>query len=58
MATPHVTSAVALMLSLNSNVNANLPPMTVNEIRDILKSTATDGKINLIASLEKIMLRE
>ncbi len=53
-----MTSAVALMLSLNSNVNANLPPMTVNEIRDILKSTATDGKINLIASLEKIMLRE
>jgi subtilisin family serine protease len=46
MATPHVTSAVALMIALN-------PQLTPQEVEQILSETAVAGEVDLVAALER-----
>ena len=48
MATPLVSATAALMLSLDSNLNATLPRLTPDEVKDILVATAYDGKLDLL----------
>jgi subtilisin family serine protease len=52
MAVPHVTGAVAMMLSRARDLNKTLTPL---DAETILKQTAVDGTINLIGALEDVV---
>ncbi len=52
MATPHVSGTVALMMALDEGHN-----LSTAEIRDILTTTAIDGRLNLTGALEEVHYR-
>jgi subtilisin family serine protease len=52
MATPHVTGAVSMMLARAKDLNKTLTPANA---KAILQQTATDGTVNLVGALEKVL---
>ncbi len=52
MAAPHVTGAVAMMLSRARDIGRPLPPA---EVSRILVETADGGIINLVRALEEVV---